>query len=185
MHQDETWQVYYSSGEPIPGVGWDSSKNNPEVSHDAAIVGVAVIALYRFNDAHELEFLWQRRSEKIDRYPGDYDFSAGGHINVGETVVEGAIRETREEIGAEISAHDLQFVTMRPFNKNRFAWVFCVDWTGRPDEFHFDDNEVSEVKWVKYSEMEDFRRKFAKAPLKNDKITFTILTEWLKMHELI
>ena len=113
---------------------------------------------------------------------GDWDFSAGGHINLGETLIQGAIRETKEEIGVDITPEDLEFVTMRPFNCNRFAWVYCVDWTGRPDEFHFDDNEVSEVKWVKYSEMEEFRLKYAKDPLKTDNITFPNIHEWLKIH---
>ena len=72
---------------------------------------------------------------------------------------------------------------MRPFNRNRFAWVFSVDFTGREEDFSFNDREVSEVKWVKFSEMEDFRKKFAKAPLKNDTLTFECLREWIKMHE--
>lgn len=185
MHQDEIWQVYGKNGEPIPGLGWKSERNNPELSGDKAIVGVAVIAFYRFNDAGELEFLWQRRSDKVDRYPGMWDFSAGGHINLGESLVEGAVRETEEEIGVKITPEDLQFVTMRPFNCNRFAWVYCVDWTGKPDEFHFDDKEVSEVKWVKYSEMDKFRLEYAKDPLKSDTITFPNIREWLKLHGYI
>lgn len=188
MHQNETWQVYARNGEPIPGVGWNSAKNNPEVSGDKAIVAVAVIALYRFDENHEMEFLWQKRSDKIDRYPGKWDFSAGGHVNLGETIIEAAIRETEEEIGVKITADELEFVTMRPFNSNRFAWVYCVDWTGKPGElsdFKFDDEEVSEVKWVKYRDMESFRRKYAKEPLRDDKITFTNLAEWLRLHGYI
>ena len=69
MHQDEIWQVYAKNGEPIPGVGWDAAKNNPEYSKDPTIVGVAVIAFYRFNENHELEFLWQRRPLNIEKKP--------------------------------------------------------------------------------------------------------------------
>ena len=112
-----------------------------------------------------MEFLWQKRSDEIDRYPGDWDISAGGHINLGESVVEAAVRETREEVGAKITANEREFVTMRPFNKNRFAWVYLVDWTDRAEEFHFDDKEVSEVRWVEYGKMDEFRKEFAKAPL--------------------
>ena len=129
-----------------------------------------------------LEFLWQKRSDEIDRYPGDGDISAGGHINLGESVVEAAVRETREEIGAKITANELEFVTMRPFNKNRFAWVYLVDWTDRAEEFHFDDKEVSEVRWVEYDKMDEFRKEFAKAPLKRGNLTFEMLDVWLKEH---
>ena len=80
--------------------------------------------MYRLNDKGRLEFLWQKRSEKVDRYPGDYDISAGGHVNLGETLVEAAIRETREEIGVKIEAKDLQFMIEAPFNRNRFPWVY-------------------------------------------------------------
>ncbi len=181
MHHDEMWQVYAPNGEPIPGLGWDSAKDNPENYDAKEIVGVAVVFLYRIRD-DVLEFLWQKRSETVDRYPGYYDISAGGHINLGESLIEAAIREADEEIGAKISAEDLQFVTMIPFNKNRFAWVYAVDWMGREEKFSFNDKEVSEVKWILYSEMEDFREKFAKPPLQKDKLTFAFLDRWLKMH---
>ncbi len=182
MHNDELWQVFYPNGEPIPGVGWESSRDNPEKNNSEEIVGVAVVFLYRMREDGELEFLWQKRSEKIDRFPGYYDISAGGHINLGETLIEAAIRETDEEIGVSITSEDLQFATMIPFNKNRFAWVWCVDWSERKDEFNFNDQEVSEVKWVKYTEMEEFRKKFAKPPLQKDKLTFLFLDKWLEMH---
>ena len=181
MHHDEMWQLFYLNGEPIDGKGWDSALGNPEVTGADNIVGVSVVFLYRINNG-EIEFLWQKRSEKVDRYPGYYDISAGGHINLGESLTEAAVREAREEIEAIITKDELQFVTMRPFNKNRFAWVYAVDWTGRGDTFHFDDEEVSEVKWVKYSEMEKFRKEAAKPSLKKDESTFQLLNEWLEMH---
>ena len=97
----------------------------------------------------------------------------------------GAVRETREEIGVEITAEDLQYVTMRPFNRNRFAWVYAVDWTGRPEEFHFDDKEVSEVRWVPFKDTTEFREKFAKKPLKKDALTFAMLEEWFEARGLV
>ena len=182
MHFDELWQIYAPNGEPIPGAGWDSALDNPEKTGSDAIVGVAVVFLFRVNNDGVLELLWQKRSDKIDRFPGDYDISAGGHINLGESLVEAAVRETREEIGADISVDDLNFVTERAFNKNRFAWVYAVDWTGRPDEFHFDDQEVSEVKWVPLAEADEFRKKFGKAPLKKDELTIATLRDWFRQH---
>lgn len=182
MHKDEMWQVYAPNGEPVVGEGWDSALDNPEKSGSDKIVGVAVVFLFRVNEEGVLELLWQRRSDKIDRYPGDYDISAGGHVNLDESLVEAAVRETHEEIGAEITAEDLHFVTERGFNQNRFAWVYAVDWTKKVEEFHFDDHEVSEVKWVPFSETEEFRVKFAKAPLKKDVLTFALLGEWFKQN---
>ena len=181
MHKDEMWQLYYPNGEPIEGAGWPAAKNNPSGA-DVEIVGVAVVFLFRVREDGEIELLWQRRSESIDRYPGDYDISAGGHVNLGESVAEAAVRETREELGVDISLDELSFVTMRPFNRNRFAWIFAVNWRGEPDMFSFDDNEVSEVKWVPLSEATEFREKFAKEPLKKDRLTFELLGEWFRMY---
>ena len=166
------------------GGGWESAKDNPENDGGDEIVGVSMIFLYRMNDG-VLEFLWQKRSEKVSRHPGYYDISAGGHINLGENLVEAACRECFEEIGASVSAEDLRFVTMRPFNKNRFAWVYAVDYTGREEDFSFNDEEVSEVRWVPYSEMEGFRKKYAKPILQKDDLTFLFLDDWLKMQGLI
>lgn len=101
---------------------------------------------------------------------------------MGETRIEAAVREAHEEIGAEINANELGLVTMRPFNKNRFAWVYLVDYTGKTENFHFDDEEVSEVRWIKHSEMKKFRDEFAKAPLKGDDMTFDAIDAWLKTH---
>lgn len=185
MHHDELWQLYYPNGEPIVGKGWVSALGNPEETGADKIVGVAVVFLYRFNLEGELEFLWQKRSEQVDRHPGFYDISAGGHINLGESLLGAAIRECREEIGVSIDENELQYITMIPFNKNRFAWVWGVDWSKRADAFEFNDKEVSEVRWVKYAEMEDFRKKFAKPPLQRDKLTFSFLRRWLEMHGLV
>ena len=182
MHKEEMWQVYNPNGDPVPGGGWNSALNNPEKTGSSKIVGVAVVFLYRVSSDGVLEILWQRRSDKIDRYPGDYDISAGGHVNLGESFVEAAVRETREEIGAEIDASELRLVTERGFNKNRFAWVYAVDWTNKPEDFHFNDKEVSEIKWVPFDETEEFRVKYAKAPLKKDELTFALLGEWFKQH---
>ena len=154
MHKDETWQVYGLNGEVVPGEGWNSALGNPEETGSPKVVGVAVVFVWRKNMEGEIELLWQRRSEKIDRYPGDYDISAGGHINLGETPVEAAVRESREEIGAIV----------------------------RKDDFEFDDGEVSEVRWVPFSETEGFRVKYAKAPLKKDDLTFRLLEEWFRQH---
>lgn len=182
MHTDEKWQTYYPNGEPIIGEGWDSALGNPEKTGSDKIVGVAVVFVFRQNDNGEIDLLWQKRSDKIERFPGDYDISAGGHINLGETLVEAAIRECREEIGIDFLPEDLYFVTMRPFHKCRFAWIYAVDWTHRGDDFRFDDNEVSEVKWVPLKETDAFRKEFGKKPLKNDEITFRSLENWFKLY---
>lgn len=180
MHHNEKWQLFSANGEPIASEWWNAERGNPG-GEDMEIVGIVTVFLYR-RGVDGVELLWQKRSEQIDRYPGDWDISAGGHVNLGESLVEAAVREAREEIGAEIAVDDLRLVTMRPHNKNRLAWVYLVDWTGRECDFHFDDQEVSEVKWVTWKGTESFVQEHAKAPLKKDKLTFGCLEEWFEAH---
>ena len=68
MHKDEMWQVYAPNGEAVAGEGCDSALDNPEKTGADAIVGVAVVFLFRKSSEGVLELLWQRRSDKIDRY---------------------------------------------------------------------------------------------------------------------
>lgn len=183
MHTDEMWQLYKPNGEPIVGEGWPSCKDNPV--DETQIVGAAIVFIYRKNREGQLEFLWQKRSDKVSSYPGKFDFSAGGHINLGESLIEATLREAHEEIGAKIMADDLMLLTMVGYGKNRFGWVYLVDFTGKPEEFEFDDGEVSEIRWVPYAGMDVFRKKYAKKSIVKDEVTFTALDEWLRARELV
>ena len=57
------------------------------------------VHLFVFNQAGEL-FL-QKRSPWKDRHPGVWDSSASGHVDSGEDYDAAAVRELREELGAE------------------------------------------------------------------------------------
>jgi len=59
------------------------------------------------------EILLQRRSRHKDSHPGLWDVSAAGHIGVSESVLEGAVRETSEELGIEPGENDLLHIGTR------------------------------------------------------------------------
>src|SRR6266550_495119 len=56
-------------------------------------------------------FLLQRRSLRKENNPGLWDVSAAGHLSAGESASEAAVRETFEELGLQLDARDLEFVT--------------------------------------------------------------------------
>ena len=181
MHKDEKWQLFANNGEPISGKYRLAELNNPKPDEDE-IVGGAVVYLYRKNsDTGVVELLWQQRAFEIDNYPGKWDVSAGGHVNLGETFVEAAVRETHEEIGVEVSEDDLTLVAFRR-NKNIINMVYLADWTGKPEDFEFDDGEVAAVKWVPLDETFEFKKKFAKAPVAEDDGSFVSIEKWLKKY---
>ena len=179
MHQYEKWQLFNNSGEPLEGEWRSAELGNPKEGEPP--VGIAVVFLYRRSE-NGLEFLWQRRSECVEN-SGLWDYSAGGHINIDETTLAAAKREAHEEIGIELDESELKFLTrIWSVNGRMLLNYYLVDWGEREDIFKFDDKEVSEVRWIKYAEMEEFRKKFAKkAVVKNDAL-FKTLEQWLATH---
>lgn len=178
MPKGELWQLYDKNGEPIMDGGYPSYLGNPK-DEEGIIYGSTVIWLYKHTSSG-IEILWQRRSDKVDKYPGKWDISAGGHINYGETLTDAALREAREEIGIEITQKDLEFVVASPRNHNCIYHCYAVNWTDKKDEFHFDDGEVSEVRWVPLGDVDSFRSKYAKPPLAKDHQHFKFLEDWFR-----
>jgi isopentenyldiphosphate isomerase len=52
--------------------------------------------------------LLQKRSFSKEVYPGLWDVSMGGHISAGEDIIQGALREIKEELGKQFSAGNLR-----------------------------------------------------------------------------
>jgi len=52
----------------------------------------------------------QLRAKNKKLFPNKWDVSVGGHISAGEEPLTTAVRETKEELGLEISREDLVFV---------------------------------------------------------------------------
>ena len=61
-----------------------------------------------------------------------------------------------------------------------FLNCYLSDRTGKPDVFNFNDEEVSEVKWVPFPEFDNFIDEFCKSSIKNGKLTRKIFKKWLK-----
>lgn len=109
------------------------------------------------NDKKEL--LLQKRSASKKTHPNCWDISGAGHIRAGEDVIEGALRELKEELGVETKEENLKFITMVKSTKNpknmEFQYVYLLKCNNKTDEYTFEDEEVSEVKYVYYEELEN------------------------------
>jgi len=101
--------------------------------------------------------LLQRRSLKKDNNPGLWDVSAAGHVSAGETAIETAIRETREELGLALDPAELQWVTTLressvlhggTYIDNEFHEIFLVRRVVDLQSLALDPEEVAEVQWV-------------------------------------
>lgn len=102
--------------------------------------------------------LLQKRSPSMEAWPGYWDNSAAGHVDVGETYMAAATRELQEEIG--IAGYVLKEVSYYQTSGNyeghtinRFNKLFLVH-VPKNTSFTLQSTEVEEVKWVTRTEFQ-------------------------------
>lgn len=71
------------------------------------------------------EILLQRRYQ-TGLLAGLYDVSCSGHLEINETVKEAMIRETKEEIGIDITKEDLEMITTMHANVDNEEYIFIT-----------------------------------------------------------
>lgn len=108
------------------------------------------------NDKNEL--LLQKRSASKKSHPNCWDISGAG-----ESVINWAIRELKEELGVKAEEKDLQFITTIKSTKNpknmEFQYVYLLNCNKEIKEYIFEDVEVAEVKYVFYKDLENMVEK--------------------------
>ncbi|GAC1501681.1 MAG: hypothetical protein NVS1B10_06000 [Candidatus Saccharimonadales bacterium] len=100
------------------------------------------------------EFLIQKRSLKAP-LPNRWDQTAAGHVDVGETYLEAAHRELKEEMG--ITAVKLKFMTKyytvehdEKLTKKRFNALYLGRYDGNVS---IDNDEVADYRWISLSDL--------------------------------
>lgn len=76
--------------------------------------------IWIINDKNEL--LLQKRSASKKSHPNCWDISGAGHIRAGETVIQGAIRELKEELGVSVKENELEYIATIKSTKNSKIW---------------------------------------------------------------
>lgn len=100
------------------------------------------------------EILLQTRNSHV-YFPNMMDISFSGHVKAGETSLEAAIREGKEELGIDLETDKLQYLfSCREYGEidgyfeNEIDDVFLYRTDIPIEEFSFCDNEVKEVSYV-------------------------------------
>lgn len=99
------------------------------------------------------EILIQKRSMEKSIYPG-YWAMTGGSALAGETSIEAAKRETFEELGINIDEKELKFINKFRTDK-AIIDTYIIKKNILIDEIKIQTEEVSEVKWVTFEEIEN------------------------------
>ncbi|GAA2407498.1 hypothetical protein GCM10010191_14790 [Actinomadura vinacea] len=74
-----------------------------------------------------------------------------GHLEDGETVIQGAAREAREEVGVHIDPADLRLATVVHYRQRpeltRIGFFFATDrWVGEP--YNAEPDECAKILWT-------------------------------------
>ncbi|MGW3151942.1 NUDIX hydrolase [Streptomyces sp. NPDC001177] len=74
-----------------------------------------------------------------------------GHLEDGESVIDGAIREAREEVGVNLNGHDLEFVHVvhhrSPERHGRIGFFFLAEnWDGTPS--NREPHKCARLQWA-------------------------------------
>ncbi len=113
------------------------------------------------------ELLVQKRSLNKRICPGLWDAGVGGHVSAGETSVEGAQKETREEIGLEIPAEEYEFLFrirapktkyFEDFIDNEFNDIYIVRRDLDISKLKLETKEVDELRWISVDTFENWTK---------------------------
>lgn len=145
---EEMLDIYTREGKHI-GINTKTAchRDNPGFYHKVAWIWI-------INDNNEI--LIQKRASCKKNNPDKWDMSVAGHIRAGETSLEGAIRETYEEIGISPKEGDYKFICEYIYDEtNEIAQIYLLKLNLDIKDFKIKEDEVSEVKWVSYLEFKE------------------------------
>ena len=104
--------------------------------------------------------LLQQRSASKKLWPNLWDITAGGHVLSGEFGYQTVIRETKEEIGIDISKADLEFIGgIRSENisgdiiNRHFNEFYIVHKDVDIKDIVLQEDEVQDIKWFTKEEV--------------------------------
>ena len=108
------------------------------------------------------EVLLQKRAPGLVSRPGKWDISVGGHIHAGESSMDAAIRETKEELGFNVNPDELKFLfttneqtvqNNKTFINNEFNDIYLLRRYVSLGEINLDLDEVTKVKYMPAKEV--------------------------------
>ncbi|MCF1423055.1 NUDIX hydrolase [Mangrovimonas futianensis] len=150
---DEFIDIVTQDGKPTGKKALKSEIHAKGFYHNTAHV-------WLYNENHEI--LLQQRSVQKVICPGMWDVSVAGHVDAGETLTEGAVRETKEELGLNLHESDLKkigvFECFQAYDNgikdNEFHHTFIAKLNAKLQDLTPQIEEVEALKLVTFEEFE-------------------------------
>ncbi|WP_274475626.1 NUDIX hydrolase [Mangrovimonas aestuarii] len=109
------------------------------------------------------QILLAQRAASKSICPLLWDVSVAGHVDAGESVIDAALRETREELGHTITQNDLQFIGAydcfqsypNGIQDNEFHHTFISELKADIETLNFSKEEVEALKLVSVDEFKN------------------------------
>ena len=138
--QMEKWDAYYENGTPANRVLVRGEAIPQGLYHLVAEV------LVRHEDG---SFLLMRRDLQKPNYPGYWGSGAGGSVCLGESAVQGAVRELWEETGLQAQEGRLRPIYWLVNGKTQGIYAgYCFDYRGEKDAVRLQEGETVDYRWV-------------------------------------
>lgn len=99
------------------------------------------------------EFLIEKRSDNMKKNPGKWAF-VGGVPVAGESSVEGAVREVREEVGINLDIKEVELIISFK-REHDFVDVWLAHDDTELKNIVMQETEVSKVKWVSLEQIDE------------------------------
>lgn len=99
------------------------------------------------------EFLIQKRSRNRKVNPSKWGFTGGG-VDFGETSVEGALRETKEELNINTNKDNIELILSFK-REHDFVDVWLIRQNVKISDITLQKEEISEVKYVSFNELKE------------------------------
>lgn len=152
------------------------------IAHNKGIWHGAIHILIVSKDCKKT--LLQKRCADKKLYSNTWDIAVGGHIGTGENAIISAQRELKEELGIDVKINELKyFKTVKEMLQNNgvisneFDSIYVLYSNIKIENIKLQKEEVSEIKWVTLSELNEIIEKNNIIPHKEE---FIILNNIMK-----
>ena len=121
------------------------------MKYDSATPYIAVFVILR--KGNKAAFLLRQNTGWMDGY---YD-TVAGKVEVGETYLQAAVREVKEEAGVDVEPKDLKYLLTNHRNSGDMGWVDVVfevrKWQGEP--YNAEPDKHGSLDWLDLDKLPD------------------------------